>query len=803
MIAAVSRAPRRAPRWAGLALSALLVLFLTVLPGLPGGVPPAGAAVPAHTVSFGGWVVGGFASSTGELVYCIEPGAMEPSGAQQSATVTDTLPGYTSNSFDPTGWNGTVTSGPLSGEAVRQMNWMLSVYGQNPDPDTAAATQLALWIVRGDPGLAHWLDHHLGWARSHGGAWHVDRALQMVEEARANAVGAPSAVPSAQLEIVLDDVPGTGFVRYPAGTTRLRIAGAVFEDGRPVFEIAGGEAGAVAWRTDLHEPEWRRLTPVSVSGEWQREVSGWPAQLRLHAPAERYQQALGSTAGPVETVVRADLPPVEAQIDAQFAPVLETRSETRFVRRGDGAFADRVTLGVVPGARPWAERSGTAGAEYAPVTAEGVLYGPYAQPQQPSQSPPPGAPVAARARLVADRGPGEYRVAAEQRPRESGYYYWVWRIREDEQPDVMREAGLMPAGYAFQDAFGLVDEGHVVPSTVRWSTELAERELPLDGLVLRDRVRASLHGGAWLQDAEGERIPAVLRLTVYRSDERPERSTAPPAAAEEIAQERVTVAGPDETVEAPPIRLPFETRGWVTVRSCLLAEDQDERAEHIEEWCDDYGVPEETAQILLPVVRTEARPAARIGETIHDTAFVDGAVPAGASLGFTLYLRPEAGALKYDERWEPRTDELGAALRWTEAELAAMSEEERCLAQPVAHTARIDVAETGSLRSPGVLTRSEGVGYWVEDLAMPHPDTGEPAELHRGRCGLENERTVIGEAPVLPGTGAPGQPIWLVAVPLAGISLLAAAMLRRRGRGRSASSLRDPQAFCSPRRRFS
>ncbi|MFA5607986.1 MAG: hypothetical protein WDA07_12475 [Leucobacter sp.] len=758
------------------------------------------AAVPSVTVSFGGWEVGGFLSSTGYFVYCIEPGSVEPSGDQQQPYAAETIRGYTASSFDPTGWNGPVTSGPASGEVLRQMNWLLANHGQTTDPDTAAAVQLALWILRNDPGASGWLTHHLNWVASHGGASHVDRAHQMAAESRQRAVPPVRPTPAAPLEISLAAAHGEGSVTFPAGTTKLRITGGYFEGGRTEIEL-GGDAGSASWRIVPHEHGWERSQTVTVSGEWKADTVEWPAALMMHSAVISQQQGLGSVVGPVHGTVAESLDEVSVEIDHQFSPRLTTQVEEQFVPRAAGRFADQVTFTVDEGSAPWAARDSESGTVYAPVTAEGVLYGPYAQPQEIRSEPPRGAPVAARASIRADRGPGDYRVTADAIPKESGYYTWVWRIEEETQDAEVRAAQLLPQGYRFSDRFGLAEEGHVVPTSLRWRTELEERVLRLDRLRLQDRLDVRLRDGAWLQNAEGSRIPAKLRLAVYRTDAEPVRQSSAPDTAEEIAHGFLTVSETGRGIAAPTIDVPFETRGWVTVQTCLYAEDQDEAARgHVEEWCDDFGMPAETARIDVPTVRTEAQARVSVGESFRDTAVVDGLVPEGAELGFTYYLEPAPGEPKYDEQWEPVIDERGEPVLWTVDELESLHGELRCLAQPVATTERIAVVGAGRLESPEVTARTVGTGYWVEDLSMPHPDTGEPVELHRGACGLENERTVIedipepepSESPEPQSTQPPELPVTgggplaraavLGAVPMVGlgVGLLAYGSVRRR-----------------------
>src|SRR5690606_27230853 len=106
-----------------------------------------------------------------------------------------------------------------------------------------------------------------------------------------------------------------------------------------------------------------------------------------------------------------------------------------------------------------------------------------------------------------------------------------------------------------------------------WITRLAERRLDPDRLVLEDRIKVSLHGGAWLIDDAGARIPANIRFTVYQTDGQPVRQSAPPEDARAIGRVFTEVSEAGVWVDAPRIELPSGTRGWVSVQACLLAED--------------------------------------------------------------------------------------------------------------------------------------------------------------------------------------------------------------------------------------
>src|SRR5690606_34102654 len=149
----------------------------------------------------------------------------------------------------------------------------------------------------------------------------------------------------------------------------------------------------------------------------------------------------------------------------------------------------------------------------------------------------------------------------------------------------------------------------------------------------------------------------------------------------------------------------------VTMRWCIIDEDQLPRAQGFwEEKCDDFGVPDESARIAHPEVRTEAQPHAIVREMITDVAIVDGPVPAGSALVFEVFKAPVVGDLKRDESGE-LTDTA-----WTAAEIEELGDGAVCTFENlVGGTAPVEVTagpnDGERYVSPGVRVDSAGT-YW-------------------------------------------------------------------------------------------
>ncbi|XPP25578.1 MAG: hypothetical protein ACNYNX_07945 [Leucobacter sp.] len=448
-------------------IRALIAGLLVLLTGLAlcahlFGTTSSHAAGDGQMLSYGGWTVGTRQLASGEFVYCIEPGALTPAGAQLAPAEVDELRAYSFFTYDDTGWSGVTSSGPVSGESLRRINYVLSQYGEAPDAAHAVAVQFAIWLLRESPGEAAWLDHHIAWVQAHGGAAEIARARALADEARLAAVAPLRATPT-PLQLSAGEELGTGTVSYPVGTVELRLEGAVFADGSETLTLDGTAAGVAHWTAQLHAEIWEGHREVGVTGRWDLSQAGWPARLLIYPAEITSEQTLAWAVGPVEEGHSGDFERSSIAIDTVFEPVLSTRVVQRLLIADDDPFADTVTLGVAADSSAWPARPGEGEAvEYLPLRIEGVVYGPFEEVQPVSAEAPDDAPVAGRAELLADRGPGSYEVTASRLPSESGYYYWVWTVSDAGQDSAIRAAGLLPEGYRFADDFGLPAEQHLV-----------------------------------------------------------------------------------------------------------------------------------------------------------------------------------------------------------------------------------------------------------------------------------------------------------------------------------------------------
>lgn len=103
----------------------------------------------------------------------------------------------------------------------------------------------------------------------------------------------------------------------------------------------------------------------------------------------------------------------------------------------------------------------------------------------------------------------------------------------------------------------------------------------------------------------------------------------------------------------------------------------------------------------------------------------------------------EAGTPTFHTIREPQLEERRDPQRWTEDELTAMSEDERCLAQPVFEETGIAVPGPGTYASSDVTVRSGGTIHWVEQVFS------RGQQMHEGECGVANETTRINQPGVV------------------------------------------------------
>lgn len=381
-----------------------------------------------------------------------------------------------------------------------------------------------------------------------------------------------------------------------------------------------------------------------------------------------------------------------------FEPALTTRAVVEVPRGAE--FVDVIDAFAASG--QWIDGTD--------VRASGTLYGPMLAAPEESAEAPSWAMIAGTAEIILDRA-GEHTVTSGIVSEEAGFYTWVWEIDSAAQ-SVETQARIAP-GYYFRDTFAQVVETSITPSEFAPVSKVTKPQVALsEGVQDTLDVQLAASSGGWLQ-VNRQRVPVVFHGTAYfvPGETAPAVSAYVPAGAEVLGTSQITATGPGLYESAI---LPGEThrKGWITwVWEIRAADQPEEYRQLITEWADSFGLPDETHEVLVPEITTQAQPEAAIGERITDTAIVTGTMPIpGMDIHFELY-EATRGA---DGEW---VCDAGNLL-WT-------SEQTR-------------ITETGEYVSEPAPGQAPGEYHWVEVATAV---TGE--EISRGICGLENETTRV------------------------------------------------------------
>lgn len=785
-------------------LGVLAGLLLAV--GIPFGaaqLPAAQAASQGAGHIYGGVFVGAFiATSTQSNAYCAEPDGDNPA-SEVPPRAMSSLRGYRMQS------TGHWVAPYSNDQGLMQMNYITSTHGgiaAGPGwhDDQAAAVALAIWTIRGreDAVVASWVANIRSIA-----PLHVQSLTDSILAQAASAI-VPPVIEAPDDPVVTWMNSVTGRVTVPAGYQQLLIgsggklkgsppAGATFDAEAQTASLDGSRSLTLEFET-VPSLGTSRLQEVEVSATWTKSGKRWPARVWGYQPAADDADQLLLFGGGTEQFSKSGTwrKASKTNRESSFAPIVTTRvPEVRLSK--ETPFSDQVTFDIAGSSEPWPTYWENGSLKHRPVRASGTLYGPFVSPPTPSDKVPlePTPPVAATAEVTAVNGPGTYSVATPKSvANQPGYYSWVWRIEARNQgPEIQtgsKEQWHMDFAYSFQDRFGIPEETQLRPMKIGIKTRLAASELaPGEKTVDQISLRSE---GLWFQ-RDGKAVPIVVRATVYETDGKPTRSASAPKGARVVATKTVTVPSAKDSVGvevAAPLleddgKVTSQPKG-VTVQACVLVEDQlGWVGELVEETCDDWGIPEESARIVLPRVTTIAQRNGQVGGQIVDTAKVAGLIPDRATLGFTAYLKAEVGKPRFDERWQPMLTDDGQPLLWAEEDLAGLGEKAKCELQPVAKTARIPIAAPGNVTSPRVIARSKGTIYWVEDLAMEREGHPAPVELHRGKCGVAVETTAVfaqEQHGALPQTGAVKSIVITVTSALAALAVGTWIVLRRRSR---------------------
>lgn len=716
-----------------------------------------GTMAPAQAASTGagysgitpdGGYLGNYIVPDGSRAYCIDSSADWPSGSTGGGSVVEGLT--------------TSTGEFLNGATLQKLNYALSKWGQTGDATQAAGVSAyvyaytSTWAHYNGAGYAtgvHYIDGNQAVLGAFNAIWNETESQYNQTQDFPGFTGSMS--------FSVDNNNYTGSLRVvnlPAGATvNLRLTNGVFTDtGSAVKNGVGNGTYPVKGVPNDSDPFYK----ISATGNVDAPA-GWIYQQAVTIYYTGGQQRVIKGAGTAPqrsnyTLTASD--PVERS--TVFSPIVTSKVESRFVADGD-AFTDTLEAAVAPGSQLW--RQTTSGRSI-PVIAKGTLYGPFTDQPVASATVPADAPVAGTATVTLN-GPGKY-TAPSVLPKDHtpGFYQWVWTIKASDSS--VGAQLFMPAGYSWSDQFGLEAETHVVAAKLSGVSQVKDAEVGF-GHTVTDALTVSLDEGPW-PTIGGQPIPAHFQNKTYwvEGDTEPVAGDTVPADAELFHTTDVTVTEPgkytSDEIPAPPTTAGYLVNVWSIVQD-------GPGASYFTDWTDGWATEGEVTRVAPPKVSTEAIASVALGDETHDTAIVDGPIPApycattdpaeGAStcpntVTFAAYLQEDLGEQPvceptnevFNTGYTPEPETIDPSADGAPAPSATPTPTATPIARDAAffYNKPIAVDEAGSFPSADVILKKVGVYFWVATFR-----TGDGTVIHTGECGDPKEKTVVAEDDVV------------------------------------------------------
>jgi len=444
--------------------SALLTALTTVtatLGLLLAGAPPATATVSTgHGVGYlagdGVAWIGSYRLDDSSLVFCLEAGKKAPTGHDYAFVDAAQL-------------------GRFSPDDLARLAYISRTSASSADASEAAAGQLATWSIAGLGG--HPPEHYAQRAGASAQAV-LDRSRQLLATADSPLGASRSVSGSVALTEADDegrltvsssltvDFLSTGPTVLSPGshTGTMTLSGAVFDDGAFQRTVSNGDVLSIT--TTGQTPSSQVVATVSY--EHLPYGSAFTAGLAGNDVQQVLVARQGSASGTASTT--ATVPSTKS-----FQPVVATKTSASVAGAGE-AISDELMVSALAPATDDDVLSGwglyrpstppAAGSLPAvdvngmlpiPVVIESSLLGPFADPIQPAEHAPAGAPVVCTVEVRVDTGPGTYRTPECTLPG-PGYYVWVERIDGSRIPAEQGGARILP----WQSPFGTSSEVTVV-----------------------------------------------------------------------------------------------------------------------------------------------------------------------------------------------------------------------------------------------------------------------------------------------------------------------------------------------------
>jgi hypothetical protein len=378
-----------------------------------------------------GWWLGSYTLDDGSRGFCLHAGRPSPVGHG-----VDYVEGATLDWFSP--------------EQAAKLAYISRTWAGTSDRTTAAAGQIATWIISGLNGKS--AESYAARAGADA-ATVLNRARSMVDEAGRQASSAVTATTTVELseagpgrarvELAVEWLSGTAMLPPEVHRARLELTGALFEDGTASATVANGvDVAIVPTGTDQTVsvtatatfdglPYGDRLRVAVADGDFQSLLVAIPATAEASAEVE----TTGVSPLPFQPRVTTVTSAAEAMPGATITDHLTVEAE-----QGDG---------LLP---TWAVWSSLDGLEPVEATIESTLLGPFHDAITPAPTAPEGAPVVCTVEVVVT-GPGEYETPGCSLPA-PGLYVWVEKIDPARTPADQGGSRMRP----WQSSFGIASE---------------------------------------------------------------------------------------------------------------------------------------------------------------------------------------------------------------------------------------------------------------------------------------------------------------------------------------------------------
>lgn len=416
-------------------------------------------------------------------------------------------------------------------------------------------------------------------------------------------------------------------------------------------------------------------------------------------PGSEYQDTLSYGNRPGSDPEELVKPGPTWEVIYDFQPTVKSNVPDKTVDLGD-VLEDVLTVEADPnyGSGEWFKVEDSE--DYVPVTFEGTAYLVGDLPVETPTEVPADAKVIGTTSFVAE-GPGEYRAKLDKPAEESGFVTWVWKMVKENQAEEFIEF----IHDDFSDQYGVAEETTSVRHEFEIDSSLSIRETKSGTYLVDDLFvdgmpddHPNFAGGAGF---EADVAEMTQKLLFFPKGEKVADDNVD--AAEVIGELTIPAKnGFYPNLGSTKFKMKNDVAGTYVFVTSFAGDDRvRELTTSVTDSTEQYVVDQPLK------VTTKATPEISVGEKAHDTAIVEGTVPAGATVGFELF--------------------------------KADGEAKECTPENKVFTSKqVKLNGPGEYVSEETVLTEAGTYYWVETVR-----NSDGATMHRGECGLPDETTIV------------------------------------------------------------